>query len=151
MIRRIGLILALLATLLPVSALIPGLESTAAAATSTLPQTDPSSTEVDDAPISTLTNGNVRIAAGNVNTCAILSNGTVKCWGSNSYGQLGNGTSTSTNTPGNSINLGTGRTATAIAAGLGYTCAILDNGTVTCWGENSAGQLGNGKIGRAHV
>jgi hypothetical protein len=88
----------------------------------------------------------VSLTAGRNHTCAILDNGTVKCWGNNGEGQLGNGTSTSTNTPGNPINLGTGRTATAIAAGLGHTCAILDNGTVTCWGDNSYGQLGNGTI-----
>ena len=40
------------------------------------------------------------------------------------------------------VNLGTGRTATAIAAGREHTCAILDNSSVKCWGENLKGQLG---------
>ena len=42
------------------------------------------------------------------------------------------------------VNLGTGRTATAIAAGFGHTCAILDNASVKCWGKNNYGQLGIG-------
>ena len=42
------------------------------------------------------------------------------------------------------VNLGTGRTATAITAGNSHTCAVLDNGTVKCWGYNSDGQLGLG-------
>ena len=41
-----------------------------------------------------------------------------------------------------SINLGTGRTATAIAAGNSHSCALLDNASVKCWGYNGAGQLG---------
>ena len=40
------------------------------------------------------------------------------------------------------VNLGTGRTATAIAAGREHTCAILDNSSVKCWGYNDKGQLG---------
>jgi len=90
------------------------------------------------------------IAAGGAHSCAILDNGSVKCWGKNNYGQLG-----LDYTPDNlgyqpgemgdnlsSINLGTGRTATAIAAGIHHSCAILDNGSVKCWGLNDFGQLG---------
>ena len=43
-----------------------------------------------------------------------------------------------------SIDLGTGRTATAIAAGYYHSCAALDNGAVKCWGHNNHGQLGIG-------
>ncbi|HHZ98457.1 MAG TPA: hypothetical protein EYN68_02630, partial [Candidatus Marinimicrobia bacterium] len=81
-------------------------------------------------------------------TCAILDNASVKCWGINDYGQLGidNTTNMGDNTgemdvlP--SIDLGTGRTATAIAAGGYHSCAILDNASVKCWGRNNTGQLG---------
>ncbi|MCB9373108.1 MAG: carboxypeptidase regulatory-like domain-containing protein [Microthrixaceae bacterium] len=92
------------------------------------------------------------ITAGNGFTCARLDNGTVKCWGSNSQGQLGQGSTTTLgdnagemgdNLP--AVNLGTGRTATAISAGGGnQTCALLDNGTVKCWGAGDSGRLGLG-------
>ena len=88
------------------------------------------------------------IAAGATHTCALLDNASVKCWGYNGYGQLGIDSSTEiddapgvmASLPG--INLGTGRTATAIAAGTYHTCALLDNTSVKCWGKNGDGQLG---------
>ncbi len=86
-------------------------------------------------------------------TCALLDNGTVKCWGGNGSGQLGLGNTTGHGQhPGEmgdalpAANLGTGRTATAVATGVGHTCALLDNATVKCWGGNASGQLGLGDI-----
>ncbi|RMF60337.1 MAG: hypothetical protein D6746_07015, partial [Bacteroidetes bacterium] len=91
------------------------------------------------------------VEAGSTHTCALLDNATVKCWGSNVNGQLGLGDKlTRGDDPGemgNSlppIDLGAGRTPTAIAAGGSFTCARLDNATVKCWGANSDGQLGLG-------
>jgi len=86
----------------------------------------------------------VAISSGYFHTCAILDDGTVSCWGRNGYGQLGNGTTTSKNTPTQTSSLGNGRTAVAISSGGGHTCAILDDGSVSCWGYNSNGQLGDG-------
>ncbi|HET8639482.1 MAG TPA: Ig-like domain-containing protein, partial [Solirubrobacterales bacterium] len=91
----------------------------------------------------------VAISSGTNHTCAILDNGTVRCWGSNSNGELGYGNTTfigDTEAPGSvgPVDLGAGRTATAIAAGNGFTCALLDNGTVRCWGAAGSGQLGYG-------
>jgi len=88
------------------------------------------------------------IATGQYHSCALLDNASVKCWGRNSFGQLGidNNTQMGDNTgemaliP--TVNLGTGRTATAIAAGYFHTCALLDNASVKCWGINNYGQLG---------
>jgi alpha-tubulin suppressor-like RCC1 family protein len=82
------------------------------------------------------------ISAG-FSACARLSDGTVECWGDNTYGELGNGT---TNTSSNPIPVAvSGLTGvTAIAAGYYDTCALLSNGTVECWGDNSYGELGNG-------
>ena len=81
--------------------------------------------------------------------CAILDDRSVKCWGNNSRGQLGDGTTTSTTAPGAAVNLGVGRTVLAISVGTSssHTCAILDDRSLKCWGYNAAGQLGNGNIG----
>ena len=86
----------------------------------------------------------VSIAVGYRNTCVILDDGSVSCWGNNNYGQLGDGTTTNRNTPTQTSSLGTDRTAVAINAGIYQTCAILDDGSVSCWGYNSDGQLGDG-------
>ena len=91
------------------------------------------------------------IAAGIDHTCAILNDNTVKCWGPNANGQLGLGdTADRGDNPGEmgdslpTVNLGTGKTAKAITAGYAYTCAILNDDTVKCWGDNYVGQLGLG-------
>lgn len=88
------------------------------------------------------------VAVGDFHACAILDTGAVRCWGNSDEGQLGQGdTVTIGDNPGEStvaVNLGLGRTATAISAGNSHTCAILDNGALRCWGWNSAGNLGQG-------
>ncbi|MDA0715066.1 MAG: putative Ig domain-containing protein [archaeon] len=90
----------------------------------------------------------VAISAGHKHTCALLDNGSVSCWGNNQYGRLGNGNVTSQYSPVLTASLGSGRTATAIAAGDLGTCAVLDNGSVACWGMNSQyGMIGNGTTG----
>ncbi|MCX5789600.1 MAG: hypothetical protein NTX64_14010 [Elusimicrobia bacterium] len=92
-----------------------------------------------------------KIALGEAHTCALLDNGQVKCWGDNTYGQLGLGDTTKRgDNPGqmgdnlSTVSLGSGRTATAITAGRYTTCALLDNGRVKCWGRNALGELGLG-------
>lgn len=91
------------------------------------------------------------IAGGAAHTCALLDDGTVKCWGANASGQLGQGdTDHRGDGPGemgdalDAVDLGTGRTATGITAGGDTSCALLDDGTVKCWGEGGVGQLGSG-------
>jgi alpha-tubulin suppressor-like RCC1 family protein len=91
----------------------------------------------------------VAVATAGRSTCVILDNGTVKCWGLNSSGQLGYGNTENigdNETPSaiDPVDLGAGRTATAIAGGGDHFCAILDNGTVRCWGTGSSGELGYG-------
>jgi len=92
-----------------------------------------------------------QISAGLDHTCARLDNGTVKCWGSNDSGKLGLGDPQPRgNMPGQmgaalpTVDLGVGRTALAISAGVNHTCAVLDDGSVKCWGLNTEGQLGLG-------
>lgn len=81
------------------------------------------------------------IAAGNQHSCALLSNGTVKCWGLNSRGQLGDGSSTASSLPLRVVGIST---ATAIAVGYAFSCALLAGGAIKCWGLNNQGQLGDG-------
>src|SRR6266513_1602291 len=82
-----------------------------------------------------------QLAVGGYHTCARLHTGLVKCWGDNFFGQLG---LADTNSRGDGANemgdqlpavaLGSGRTAVQLAVGDAYTCALLDNSEIKCWG-----------------
>ncbi|MGB2363243.1 MAG: RCC1 domain-containing protein, partial [Candidatus Poseidoniaceae archaeon] len=83
------------------------------------------------------------VAYGNHYGCAVLNDGSLKCWGYNSNEQVGDGTTLDRHSP-VAIGLGTGRTAEAVALHNAHTCAILDDGSVKCWGDDTYGELGNG-------
>jgi hypothetical protein len=113
-------------------------------------------------------NASPRIAVSGEHACALPGDGTIKCWGLNYYGELGNGTQTDPSIPaGDTLPLdavtvlaGPGNTdpltdVTAIGTGLRHTCAVLADTTVKCWGWNSSideptaitgagGQVGDG-------
>lgn len=96
-----------------------------------------------------LQSGVQAVSAGEAHACALLENGGVLCWGHNEDGELGDGTTMERTTP--VAVSGLGGKAIAISAGGGYwgahTCAVLENGTVQCWGSNGSGQLGTGSAG----
>ena len=90
------------------------------------------------------------LSAGGSHTCGLTSAGTAYCWGANSQGQLGDGTSGNgdwSNTTANRsapVAVPGGRIFTAITAGLAHTCALDAGGVAYCWGLNQDGQLGDG-------
>ena len=86
----------------------------------------------------------VSVAAGNGHTCAVTSAGVVWCWGANWAGQLGDGTNTSRLTPVSVSPRLPPLDVIAVTAGDGHTCAVTRAGAVWCWGDNRAGQLGDG-------
>ena len=115
-------------------------------------------------------NSSPQIAVSGEHACALPGDGTVKCWGLNYFGELGDGTRTPSSVPaGDTLPLVTVTViaaagsstpltgVTAIAAGLRHTCAVLTDTTVKCWGWNSTiheptaitgsgGQLGDGTV-----
>jgi len=98
----------------------------------------------------------IDVAPGWAHTCAITAGGGVKCWGSNEFGQLGDGTNLDSIVPLSIVGLrsssvappvaadGVGSAAQAVAAGWYHSCALTKTGGVKCWGRNDHGQLGDG-------
>jgi len=94
--------------------------------------------------------GATAVSVGGDHACALLATGAIDCWGANGDGQLGDGTATgpqrcngqpcaTTPVPVHGITA-----ATAVSAGGSQTCALLRGGSVSCWGANGYGQLGEG-------
>ena len=89
-----------------------------------------------------LTSGVTSVDTGPLHACAIMTTGRVKCWGNNSNGELGNGSTINSSAPVDASVLTSG--VTSVAAGQGFTCVLTSAGGVKCWGTNSNGELGNG-------
>ena len=91
--------------------------------------------------VSSLTNVDA-ITVGRYVTCAVLDDGTGRCWGYNQQGQLGDGnTGTDSNVP---VTVSGLSNAVSIASGGFSSCSTINDGTVDCWGRNTNGQLGDG-------
>jgi alpha-tubulin suppressor-like RCC1 family protein len=86
-------------------------------------------------------------AAAAGGACALLSGGTVKCWGDNAYGQLGNGSKPTIGFSSTPVSVKGISSAKALSTGSRGSCALLAGGTVECWGDNRYGELGTGKTG----
>ncbi len=87
---------------------------------------------------------------GDVNTCALVSNGSAWCWGHNNFGQLGDNTVVDKYTP-TAVIMPLGRTFETIAPGNLHTCAIDNLGSAWCWGYNNSGQLGDNTLGNSRT
>ncbi|MFM2310082.1 MAG: hypothetical protein RLY87_2204, partial [Chloroflexota bacterium] len=87
-----------------------------------------------------------RLNAGTAHTCLLKSNGTVVCWGDSAYGQTGGGVLAAQTTP-RPVTIGRSAAVRQIAGGWDHHCARTSDGVVTCWGDNSYGELGDGTTG----
>ena len=91
------------------------------------------------------------ISMGQAHTCVLLTSKEAKCWGDNANGRLGDGTVMFKGNPVAVLTSGTAASSpvaltnvTAIAAAINHTCAILVSKQLSCWGNNTSGQLGDG-------
>ncbi len=85
------------------------------------------------------------MSAGLTHTCATRTDGTAWCWGANTQGELGDGTTTQRLV---TVRVGTATNWTSISAGSTHSCGLRGNGVAWCWGSESFGKLGNGKHGK---
>jgi alpha-tubulin suppressor-like RCC1 family protein len=92
--------------------------------------------------VPSLQSGVASVSAGGFHTCAVTTAGGVQCWGSNEFGQLGDGTNQDRLEPVSVVGLASG--VAAVSAGLHHTCALRTDGTVVCWGRNEHGEMGDG-------
>jgi alpha-tubulin suppressor-like RCC1 family protein len=117
----------------------------------------PSPTQVLSVGSSTQKLANVTsVAGGGLHSCAVLSNQSEVCWGSQASGQLGNGTTSTTPatrpvTVKNVANTGSLASVKGIATGGSHSCANLDSASTVCWGSDGSGQLGNGAAGSSNI
>lgn len=96
-----------------------------------------------------LESGVVAISAGGWHTCAILQTGALQCWGSNLSGRIGDGSTDDRHAPVTVSGMSSG--VLAVEASFDHTCVVLAGGAAKCWGGNDAGQLGNNSINTSHT
>jgi hypothetical protein len=106
-------------------------------------------TECDATGVTGLGSGVTSIDAGGHHTCVVLTSDGVKCWGENGLAQLGDGSTMNRTTPVDVSGL-TGGVA-AVSGGREHSCALMDSGSVKCWGNNGNGSVGDGTTGIAYT
>lgn len=85
----------------------------------------------------------VRVEAGASHTCAVLRDGALRCWGANYSEQMAHSNTPPSESDPTPRAIEVGRVV-SVALGVGHSCALRSDGTVTCWGSNEEGQLGTG-------
>ena len=93
-------------------------------------------------------NNAVAVSAGYSHVCVLLASGSVECWGSNPYGELGSGPTGNAAPPSPPVFVQGLSDARAVSVGDDASCALLSGGSVECWGSNDLGQLGDGQGGK---
>jgi alpha-tubulin suppressor-like RCC1 family protein len=106
-------------------------------------------TVVNSTPVDVTISDVTQIGVGGWHACALTTSGGVKCWGYNNSGPLGDGSNADRNLPVdvNGLTSGVAKIATAYET----TCALLDSGSVKCWGGNAGSQLGDGTTNSSNV
>ena len=82
------------------------------------------------------------ISVGPVHACGLNDSGAVLCWGRNTYGQLGDGSTRTSRTP---VRVSSSLTFGAVVVGGSHSCALTGDGAAYCWGSDSVGSVGDGK------
>ena len=104
------------------------------------PGFDPTPTKITGLPATATS-----ISTGGGTACAILHNGALYCWGQNQDGEAGQPSSTPSFTTPVQVT-GLSGAPTAVASGGDHTCALMSNGSVWCWGDDTFGELGDGQM-----
>jgi alpha-tubulin suppressor-like RCC1 family protein len=116
---------------------------------------DPSTPVGDNVPTPTrvqgLSTGATQVSTGYLHSCALLTTGKVWCWGVERNGALGNGVAADDGYPQAPVAVSNLSGVKSISVAALHGCALLNNGSVQCWGEGAAGQLGNGAAANATV
>ncbi|MBO9667036.1 MAG: hypothetical protein J7501_09505 [Bdellovibrio sp.] len=85
-----------------------------------------------------------KLSIGRKHSCAVMSDNSLRCWGLNAYGQIGDGTSMFRS---EGVTIASGTSFKAVSVGNEHSCAIATNGDLYCWGRNANGQVGNNGAG----
>jgi len=104
---------------------------------------------IGPAPVLGLDSGVAAVSASGNSACALMVAGSVRCWGSNYNGQVGDGTRVDRLAPVDVVGLGSG--VAQISVGVDSNCALLIGGAVECWGANPVGNIGDGTSGNLRL